>query len=255
MAGYIKIYRDVLDTVLFQKPVLLQMWLWLNKNARYVKTEQEGIEIFPGQVLVSASELAKSVNLTERRVRYILDCLEEMELIRRENIRNRYTLITLVNPDELSNVKKAKLPEPPECKEVRPTPVAPPESVRKTSCGVFSNVYLTAEEKEKLKQRCLTADSYIDRLSAYKQRTQKQYNDDFAVLCEWISKDEITASAKQTTVEPKREKERPAKLSLSRYPIADTDFATAPASYDLEKAERIARTSVPTVKKRSKATN
>ncbi|MBR3955484.1 MAG: hypothetical protein IKJ63_08440 [Clostridia bacterium] len=250
MAGFIKIYRDVLDTVLFSKPVLLQMWLLLSKQARYVKTVQEGIEIQPGQVLISAGELAQRCNLTERRVRYILDCLEEMELISRENIRNRYTLITLTNPDELRCVKQTDLHNP----TVRATQNAEPqpEKVQKSAYGVCGNVYLSTEEKEMLKQRSPAADSYIDRLSAYKRRTNKTYNDDFAVLCEWISKDEINEAAKPAPAVSKPVKENRPNPSLSRYQDMNTDFFTAPASYDLERAERLARERVPTLKKRPK---
>lgn len=246
MAGYIKIYRDILDSVLFRKPVLMQIWLLLAKEARYVKTVQDGIEVQPGQVLITISELAKCSKQPERRVRYVLDCLEEMELISCANIRNRYTLITLSNPDELHGVRMKDVKKPTE------TTTAQPEEVKKAAYGEFGNVYLTDDEKRRLKERTTAADSYIDRLSAYKRRTDKVYNDDFAVLCEWISKDDITAAGKPA-IEPKADKHQaPEKTNLSQYPGSNTDFMTSPASYDLAKAEMIARTTVPTLRKRKR---
>ncbi len=160
MAGFIKIYRDVLDSVLFTKPILLQMWLLLNKLARFTETEQDGIELHPGQVLTSNPALAQRCNLTERRVRYILDCLEDMQLITRENIRNRYTRITLTNPDELQCDKQTELPPPREVQEEKAP--APPEKEQKICCGMFGNVYLTIEEKKQLSQRWDEAEQYID---------------------------------------------------------------------------------------------
>ncbi|MBR2413915.1 MAG: hypothetical protein IKB13_05395 [Clostridia bacterium] len=256
MAGFIKIYRDVLDSVLFTKPILLQMWLLLNKLARFTETEQDGIEIHPGQVLTSNPALAQRCNLTERRVRYILDCLEDMQLITRENIRNRYTMITLTNPDEIKCVTQTELPPPREEQEEKAP--APPPKEQKICCGMFGNVYLTIEEKKQLSQRWDDAEQYIDRLSAYKRRTGKTYSDDFAVLCEWLLKDESSSPGKQQEA-PVSKPATPAspatpvapKPKRAHFPGTDTDFNTAPASYDLERAEYIARTSVPVLRKRN----
>ena len=259
MAGFIKIYRDVLDSVLFTKPILLQMWLLLNKLARFTKTEQDGIEILPGQVLTSAAELSQRCNLPERRVRYILDCLEKMELITRENVRNRYTIITLTNPDELKCIKQTELPPPTEV--TAEMPPEQPKTEPKICSGLFANVYLTNDEIQQLQKRSRVAKSYIDRLSAYKRRTNKNYEDDFAVLCEWISKDEISKSenpqttapipAKPSSPKPSQPKPSPPKTSLSHYAGTNTDFFTAPASYDIEKAEEYARNHVPKLLKRN----
>lgn len=250
MAGYIKIYRDILNTGLLYKPAMLQVWIYLNDRAQYTRTVKDGIELLPGQLLVSASEIARTCHVNADRVQYVLKCFEEQGIISRENIRNRYTLITLTNPDELRCVKQTDLHNP----TVRATQNAEPqpEKVQKSAYGVCGNVYLSAEEKEMLKQRSPAADSYIDRLSAYKRRTNKTYNDDFAVLCEWISKDEINEAAKPAPAVSKPVKENRPNPSLSRYQDMNTDFFTAPASYDLERAERLARERVPTLKKRPK---
>lgn len=125
-----------------------------------------------------------------------------------------------------------------------------PENGAKTACGMFGNVYLSAEEKRLLRQYSAAYESYVNNLSAYKKRTGKTYTDDFTLLMEWISKDDIRqkrAAADRT----EQEKSAPAavRAPLPRYAYLES---SEPASYDLEKAERQARESVPKLRKRPK---
>ncbi len=244
MAGYIKMNRDALESVLYCRPVVLQTWLFLCVQARYVKTVQDGIEILPGQLLTSVSSVAKSLKQTDHKIRCALETLEKMELIARANIRNRYSLITVISPDELQGKKQTQI--------IEPITAAESSFVPRQSYGTFKNVYLSTEEKQMLHDRSRSADSYIERLSAYKRRTNKTYSDDLAVLCEWISKDEISQSANKTIAAPKQKKENTERSSVSDSSGMNTNFMTSPASYDLELAERIARTTVPTLRKRKR---
>ena len=59
--------------------------------------------------------------------------------------------------------------------------------------GEFENVNLYEDEKEKLivlygKQ---VVDDYIDRLSINKAKNGKEYESDYAVLMEWLRKDNV----------------------------------------------------------------
>ncbi len=128
MAGFIKIYRDALDSDLLYKPALLQVWMYLNKQARYVRTVQDGIEILPGQLLLTAAEVAQACRLQEDNVRYAFSCLEKRKLIRRENIRNRYSLITLLDPSEkqTKNTERSA-PQPARVAPQPPKPTPPPK--------------------------------------------------------------------------------------------------------------------------------
>ncbi len=102
MAGFIKLYRDQLNNTVFKNAFLLQIWIYLCKQAKYQKTIQDGMELLPGQLLVSVKDIAKECGQTEDKVKYYLQCLEKQGLIRRENIRFRCTLITVLTPDEQS---------------------------------------------------------------------------------------------------------------------------------------------------------
>ena len=255
MTGYIKIPRDVINFLMSRDSVYMHVWIHLSARARYTKTIQDDIELQPGQLLASAPEIAGWCKLSVRQVRYILEKLEEMQFLTYENIRNRHMLITIKTPEDLQNNSQTNPPKV--TAEERQDTLPQSESEPKTSYGMFKNVLLTEEENRQLHQRCAVAESYVDRLSAYKRRTDKEYKDDFAVLCEWIAKDETAAPAKQTNNAtsakpnnnaPSREQQTTATLD-TRTPVS-YDFMTSPASYDLELAERIARTSVPKLRKR-----
>ena len=271
MTGYIKVYREALHSGALKNPAAMQVWIFLNENARFRKTEQDAIEILPGQLLISVAAIARACSLPPHRVRYILTCLEKDGLIRRENIRNRYSLITVTEPQAQQEKVPSVPVQPPQrpvtVRPPTPAPTAPavpaqpasadvqdqPENAAKTGFGTFGNVYLTVREKAALQERCAFSDSYIDNLSAYKRRTHKAYADDYSVLCEWISKDDINekrGAAKQAALQLRREKEKTAKENKSVEPCAKNHFMPGPASYDLEAAEERARTSVPKLKKR-----
>ncbi len=248
MSGFIRIYRDALDTDLLYKPYLLQVWMYLNMQARYVRTVQDGVEILPGQLLLTAGEIAHACRLKENNVRYALACLEKRRLIRCENIRNRHSLITILNPAEAQTAQAERVSQQP---TVQPQPQPQPQ---KECCGICMNVYLTKEEKRTLQERSPAADNYIDNLSAYKRRTGKEYKEDFPVLIEWMCKDEIkkTQSDEPPHDEPPRIRQDAPKREQAG-PQYDRHGLTTTTSYDLELAEYIARTSVPVLRKRNRA--
>ncbi len=252
MKSYFRIYRESLHCELMKDREILQVWIHLCDLARFKKTVIDGMEILPGQLLTSAGAIAQECDLNRNRVLYILRCLEKNGFIRWENIRNSCSLITVLEPTEKQVTQVKKPTFLPKNATVEPTKeiIEPEEHEQKDCCGLFSNVYLTKKEKRSLQERNVLADSYIEKLSAYKRRTNKMYDDDFAVLCEWISGDEISKSEKQQTTAEKPVNESRPKPSLSRYRDMNTDFFTAPASYDLEKAEALARSTVPVLRKR-----
>ena len=165
MTGFIKVYREQLDTVLLKNPAMMQVWIFLCEQARFRKTEKDGIDLLPGQLLMSAGTIARACGLKEDRARYILLCLEKQGLIRRQNIRNRYSLITVLEPSEPPEngalqppVSEAAKCMPKQIKAQETANAGTPEAAEadasasrnnaaKTAFGLFANVYLSAEEK------------------------------------------------------------------------------------------------------------
>lgn len=288
MTGYFKLYRETLRAGLLKKSDELQVWIFLCEQARFRETVEKGIALQPGQALLSSGIIARACCLDRNRVQYILRSFEKRGLIRMESMRNRCTRITIRNPDEKQEVppaaeaetesyamhtKEKKIKEEENEKEEKEkkenSTHTPAQTEEKECCGLCMNVYLTAEEKQILHEKSELAEYYIDNLSAYKRRTHKNYDDDFAVLCEWISKDlirEKQEAARMAAVQLRqekdrqgreremqnREKERYCERASTSPSYVDTNFFTAPASYDLEAAERQARESVPVLRKRKR---
>jgi len=71
-------------------------------TARRVLFNGTAVNIQPGQVVTSRSELSAFLGLTDKEVRVAISTLEKLELIAVKGA-NKYTLITLKNPDTCEN--------------------------------------------------------------------------------------------------------------------------------------------------------
>lgn len=80
----------------------------------------------------------------------------------------------------------------------------------KTPYGEFFNVYLTAEEHTRLKQKLPDADMRIDSLSAYMKASGKIYADHYAQLLNWKLYENISpAEKKAQKLKPPGERREP----------------------------------------------
>ena len=248
--SFFKIYRQPFYA-LMKNPFALQVWVFLCAQARFTQAEVDGIEIQPGQLLTTANAIATECCMEQGKVQSILRYLAAEGFIRRENIRNRYTLISVLEPGEQQEAKKEKTAPPtaqqPFAEQAEATPLN-----EKIACGIGKNVFLREEERRELWLRSELADIYIDKLSAYKSRTKKEYESDYYVLCEWILQDELNEkrNAANRTAEwiPRKKEHTNEPLSADQRLF----LPAAKASYDLERAEYLARTSVPTETKRKR---
>lgn len=100
MKGFFKVYRDTLQYDILNDPDALSVWIFLSGQVRFKPCIHNGIEIQAGQILTSGGILASKCGIDRNRVQYILRCFEKEGLIRRENIRNRYSLITVIPHEE-----------------------------------------------------------------------------------------------------------------------------------------------------------
>ena len=132
MTGYIKLYREQLQTEILKNPQVLLVWVFLNEQVRFRQAVQNGIEVLPGQVLLTAVYIAQKCNLTVRQVRYCLKRFEQEGLIRMQNIRNRYTLITVLTPNEGEAVQGSAAASEP-IAEPEPMPTAAIEPTKSTA--------------------------------------------------------------------------------------------------------------------------
>ena len=254
MSGFFKVYREQVNyNAMLKNPADLQVWIYLCENARYVRTEQDGIELLPGQLLTSAGEIARTCSLSENQVRKVLDRLAKKGLLSRENIRYRYSLITLLEPDKQPSVQPTATHTTHTINTIQKA-IEPPVNTQKSCYGSFHNVFLSDTEKQNLHERSSCADSYIEKLSLYKERTHKKYDNDFIVLCEWICQDDIADKreiARQAALQQHRAQEQPQKAQTTPMTSGEKQFLPPTVSYDLEKIQQIADVTVPVFRKRT----
>lgn len=107
--GFVKIPRKLYMTNIFRDGSPLNAYLVIMSEMRYTDTVTNGIKVKKGQLLISQKELAFKMNRSIPKTRYILNRFEELGGIKKENIKNRYTLITVLEPFLTGNFDKTIL--------------------------------------------------------------------------------------------------------------------------------------------------
>lgn len=77
MAGYLKLYREMLDWEWYKNPNTCRIFLHCLLKANWKETTWRGITLKPGQFATSLSSLSKETHLTVKQVRTALDHLTE----------------------------------------------------------------------------------------------------------------------------------------------------------------------------------
>lgn len=93
--GFIMLPRTVFDDPHFKDADFVKAYIYIYYLARYKETVIDGVEVGKNQILISKPKLAEILQCTLSQVRTILNKLEGLGGITRENIANRYSLITL----------------------------------------------------------------------------------------------------------------------------------------------------------------
>jgi len=100
MAGYIKLYRNLLDNPVMQKPDYLSVWIYLLLKANHKITtfifNNKTIELQPGQLVTGRKKLSRATGISESQIYKILNYFEmEHQIEQQKN--NRFTLISILN--------------------------------------------------------------------------------------------------------------------------------------------------------------
>ena len=98
MTGWVKIYRELLETPLFSSAERFRFFILLIMLAQHKPQQYYGIEVGRGQLITSIRQLARRCGMTPKKVRCALQSLEFWELIKVEPTR-KYSLITICNYD------------------------------------------------------------------------------------------------------------------------------------------------------------
>ena len=209
--GFIKLFRKFKAWGWYQDYVVKDVFIHLLLTANVKATPWRGRILAEGQVVIGAQKLADELGFSRQQVRTALDKLKSTNEITTETT-NRYTVITIVNWRDYQSEKKyltntltksVTIKQPTDNQQI--TNKQPQNKNREniknkknrekregalTRNGQFQNVFLTDSELESL--RSLYPDVYekkIERLSRYIESKGKDYDNHYAVLCDWIERD------------------------------------------------------------------
>lgn len=233
--GWIKLHRKMLDNPIIMKDAdHLAVWMYLLLNATHAEYpalfKGKKIMLQPGQLITGCISIGNQLSITESKVRRTLnDFISDGQIDRQTS--NKNSLITVLNWDlyqnldgqsdtqvtdkrqtsdgqvttnkNVKNIKNDKnvinninIPSPGPKKKVKA------EEPEKKAYGEFSNVLLTDEELQKLKDRFLDWQERIEKLSAGIASKGYKYKSHYATILSWDRKDNKNNQQKPVRKEP-----------------------------------------------------
>ena len=128
MDGWLKLYRSILDSAVFQDPEVLKVWIWLLCNVAFEQHDTmcygKVIHLKPGQIATGRKKIAQCTDLNETKVYRALTVLKSLGNIEIKAT-NKYSIITVVNWDKYQE-----------------------ENSKRTSSGQQTNSKQTSEEQQ-----------------------------------------------------------------------------------------------------------
>lgn len=98
MEGWITLHRKFLTWEWFDKPEMVQLFIWLLLNANYADKKWQGQVIKRGQILTTTPKIMEALRLTEQQTRTCIGRLKSTGEITCKST-NKYTIITICNHD------------------------------------------------------------------------------------------------------------------------------------------------------------
>ena len=103
MDGWLKLYRSILDSAVFQDAEVLKVWIWLLCNVAFEQHDTicygKVIHLKPGQIATGRKKIAQCTDLSENKVYRALTALKSLGNIEIKST-NKYSIITVVNWDK-----------------------------------------------------------------------------------------------------------------------------------------------------------
>lgn len=104
MASWIKIFRELLQWEWFQKPEMVQLFIYLLLKANCEDKQWQGITVKRGQLVTSNSSIRNDLRLSEQTIRTCIKRLISTGEITYKST-NRYVIITICNYDKYQECK------------------------------------------------------------------------------------------------------------------------------------------------------
>lgn len=101
--GYIKIWRKVKDSGLYQLPNAFTLFVYMLTEATHKPIRYGAVELERGQLVTGRHKLSYDLGMSERTVRTAIDHLTKLDFIASKST-NKYTIYTIVNYGKYQDV-------------------------------------------------------------------------------------------------------------------------------------------------------
>lgn len=113
MDGYILVHKGLVDSCVFDDPIVLKIWIWCLCKASHKERDSlignQSVHILPGQFIFGRIQAAGELNITASTLYRKLKLLEKMSMIKLKTD-SKWTVATVVNwnsyRDTISEVGK-----------------------------------------------------------------------------------------------------------------------------------------------------
>lgn len=106
---WIKLHRKFIEWEWFDKPEMVQIFIFLLISANYRRNEWRGIQIKRGQFVTSVAKIQEKTGLSRQTIRTCLDKLKSTNEITIETT-NRYTMVTITGYDDYQETEDPDQP-------------------------------------------------------------------------------------------------------------------------------------------------
>lgn len=114
--GYIKLYRQLLDSVVFAHPIGLKIWVWCLLKANYQKRHVSlkigkgftTVTVNEGQFIFGRFKAEEEIGIDGSTIYKWIKKLQDLDMIKLES-NNQYTIITICKWDTYQQEKRTKV--------------------------------------------------------------------------------------------------------------------------------------------------
>jgi hypothetical protein len=100
--GYIKLWRQILDSEMLKDHKLCVFWIWCILKASHKKHKvtvgRHEVQLLPGQFVFGRKKASEELNISEQSIRTIINFLKKTEKITIKPT-NKFSIITIINWD------------------------------------------------------------------------------------------------------------------------------------------------------------
>jgi len=210
LRGYVKIFRKMIDSRVFQNEGLLKVWIWCllkaNHEERWVPMSTgrgaTEVKVCPGQFIYGRKSAAKELKMKESTIRNRMKKLENMRNLDMQPD-THCTIVSIINWDiyQMQENKEDRQEDNQRTGKGQPKDTNKNVKNVKKRYGEGENVLLSSEEHGKLVDRIgnTLTQKYIERLSSYIASKGKQYKSHYHTILSWWRKDGEPSEANNGT--------------------------------------------------------